>query len=171
MAKTKVTIRPVRKSDDDWTIVAEYPGTEPREITGFRGKSEKTGLFRFRHHPGKRDIGEGIVRISTADIRMHAGKPNLQQLFGPGRAARTTRLGVGFVLVPENRMESCAFVVDCERVPRSHDHLIELMVRQFQRPYPFTDAARHLVDRQAISSNCVPYTDNIRYCRGRSQDL
>jgi hypothetical protein len=34
MAKTKVTFRPVRKSDDDWTIVAEYPGTEPREITG-----------------------------------------------------------------------------------------------------------------------------------------
>ena len=40
MAKTKVTFRHVRKSDDDWTIVAEYPGTEPREITGFRGKSD-----------------------------------------------------------------------------------------------------------------------------------
>jgi hypothetical protein len=25
MAKTKVTFRPVRKSEHDWTIVAEYP--------------------------------------------------------------------------------------------------------------------------------------------------
>jgi hypothetical protein len=40
MAKTKVTFRPVRKSDDDWIIVAEYPGTEPREINGFRSKSD-----------------------------------------------------------------------------------------------------------------------------------
>jgi hypothetical protein len=35
-----VTFRPVRKSDDDWTIVAEYPGAEPREITGFQSKSD-----------------------------------------------------------------------------------------------------------------------------------
>jgi len=40
MAKTKVIFRPVRKSDDDWTIVAEYPGAEPREITGFHSKSD-----------------------------------------------------------------------------------------------------------------------------------
>jgi hypothetical protein len=40
MAKTRVTFRPVRKSDDNWTIVAEYPGAEPREITGFHSKSD-----------------------------------------------------------------------------------------------------------------------------------
>ena len=40
MAKTKVTFGPKRNSDDDWSIIAEYPGTEPREITGFASKAE-----------------------------------------------------------------------------------------------------------------------------------
>jgi hypothetical protein len=40
MAKTKVTFRPIRNSDDDWTVVAEYPGAEPREIAGFKGKAD-----------------------------------------------------------------------------------------------------------------------------------
>jgi hypothetical protein len=40
MAKTKVTFRPVRNSDDDWIIVAEYPGAEPREITSLHRKSD-----------------------------------------------------------------------------------------------------------------------------------
>ena len=26
MAKTKVTFRPIRNSEDDWTVVAEHPG-------------------------------------------------------------------------------------------------------------------------------------------------
>jgi hypothetical protein len=34
MAKTKVTFKIVRNSDDDWTIQAEYPGAESREMTG-----------------------------------------------------------------------------------------------------------------------------------------
>ena len=38
--KDKVTFRPVRKSEDDWTVVAEYPGAVPREIIGFHSKSD-----------------------------------------------------------------------------------------------------------------------------------
>jgi hypothetical protein len=34
MAKAKVTFKTVRNSEEDWTIVAEYPGVAPREITG-----------------------------------------------------------------------------------------------------------------------------------------
>jgi hypothetical protein len=40
MAKTKVTFRPRRNSEDDWAVVAEYPGLEPREISGFKSKAE-----------------------------------------------------------------------------------------------------------------------------------
>ena len=40
MAKTKVTFRPIRNSEDDWMIVAEYEGAAPREITGFRSKTD-----------------------------------------------------------------------------------------------------------------------------------
>jgi hypothetical protein len=40
MAKTKVTFRPIRNSENDWTILAEYPGLEPREISGFTSKTD-----------------------------------------------------------------------------------------------------------------------------------
>jgi hypothetical protein len=40
MAKAKVIFKTVRKSEDDWTIVAEYPGAEPREITGLKSKAD-----------------------------------------------------------------------------------------------------------------------------------
>jgi hypothetical protein len=40
MAKAKVTFRSVRKSDDDWAIIADYPGAEPREIPGFKSKTD-----------------------------------------------------------------------------------------------------------------------------------
>jgi hypothetical protein len=38
MAKAKVTFKVVRNSEDDWNIVAEYPGA-PREITGLKNKA------------------------------------------------------------------------------------------------------------------------------------
>ena len=40
MAKAKVLFKIVRNADDDWNIVAEYPGTEPRHITGLNSKSD-----------------------------------------------------------------------------------------------------------------------------------
>jgi len=40
MAKTKVTFRPIRKSEDDWAIIADYPGAEPREVSGFKSKTD-----------------------------------------------------------------------------------------------------------------------------------
>jgi hypothetical protein len=40
MAKIKVNFKPVRKSEGDWAIIAEYPGAEAREITGFTSKAD-----------------------------------------------------------------------------------------------------------------------------------
>jgi hypothetical protein len=40
MAKERVTFQTVRNSEDDWNIVAEYPGAEPREIIGFESKAD-----------------------------------------------------------------------------------------------------------------------------------
>jgi hypothetical protein len=39
-AKTKVTFKIVRNSDDDWNIQAEYPGAESREFTGLKNKAD-----------------------------------------------------------------------------------------------------------------------------------
>jgi hypothetical protein len=38
--KNKVTFRPIRNADDDWTVIAKYPGAAPREITGFKSKAD-----------------------------------------------------------------------------------------------------------------------------------
>ena len=40
MAKAKVIFKTVRNSEADWIIVAEYPGADPREITGFTSKAD-----------------------------------------------------------------------------------------------------------------------------------
>ena len=40
MAKTKVTFKVVRIADGDWKILADYPGSEQREITGFTSKAD-----------------------------------------------------------------------------------------------------------------------------------
>jgi hypothetical protein len=40
MAKAKVIFKSVRNSEDDWNIVAEYPGAEPRVITGLKSKAD-----------------------------------------------------------------------------------------------------------------------------------
>ena len=40
MAKAKVIFRIVRNAEDDWNILAEYPGAEPRTITGLKSKSD-----------------------------------------------------------------------------------------------------------------------------------
>ncbi|WP_456624169.1 hypothetical protein [Bradyrhizobium sp. P5_C12] len=40
MAKTKVTFKTVRISENDWKILADYPDSEQREITGFASKAD-----------------------------------------------------------------------------------------------------------------------------------
>ena len=40
MAKPKVTFKPVRISEQEWSILAECQGAEPAQITGFKSKSE-----------------------------------------------------------------------------------------------------------------------------------
>src|SRR3954466_4406501 len=40
MAKAKVTFKIVRLAEDDWNIQADYPGLEPRQITGLKSKAD-----------------------------------------------------------------------------------------------------------------------------------
>ncbi|MDB5520052.1 MAG: hypothetical protein JWQ17_6810 [Tardiphaga sp.] len=40
MAKAKVTFKIIRNADEDWKIQADYPGVEPREITGLTSKAD-----------------------------------------------------------------------------------------------------------------------------------
>ncbi len=40
MAKAKVTFKIIRNAEDDWSILAEYPGADPRQITGLKSKAD-----------------------------------------------------------------------------------------------------------------------------------
>ena len=40
MAKPKVTFKIVRIAEDNWSIQADYPGVEPRMITGLASKAD-----------------------------------------------------------------------------------------------------------------------------------
>ena len=40
MAKARVTFRTLRIADDNWIIQADYPDSEPREITGLTSKAD-----------------------------------------------------------------------------------------------------------------------------------
>lgn len=40
MAKAKVTFKIVRIAEDNWSIQADYPGVEPRMITGLTSKAD-----------------------------------------------------------------------------------------------------------------------------------
>jgi hypothetical protein len=40
MAKQKVTFKIVRNAEDDWRILAELPGAEPRQVNGLKSKAD-----------------------------------------------------------------------------------------------------------------------------------
>jgi hypothetical protein len=40
MAKVKVTFKIVRIAEDDWNILADCPGVEPRRVTGLKSKAD-----------------------------------------------------------------------------------------------------------------------------------
>jgi hypothetical protein len=40
MAKAKVTFKIVRNSEDDWNIVAEYPGADPKGNHWLKNKAD-----------------------------------------------------------------------------------------------------------------------------------
>jgi hypothetical protein len=40
MAKPRVTFKMQRIAEDDWQILAEYPGEEPRYIKGLKSKAD-----------------------------------------------------------------------------------------------------------------------------------
>ena len=74
----------------------------------------------FLHHPQQRDVAQALVRIAAADVRVHAGEPDLLQ---PALLAFRC-LGRRCVLVhfvPQQRLERVALVVQRQRVPGALD--------------------------------------------------
>jgi hypothetical protein len=86
MAKAKVTFKPVRNSDDDWNIVAEYPGVEPREITGLKSKADVDDWMNGES-PRYLAALSGLRQISRQRKTRRVGRRVLLTSHGAGRAA------------------------------------------------------------------------------------
>ena len=102
-------------------------------------------------------MGERVVRISAADIGMHAGEPDLADTLRLG-APRPGRDGFR-ALIPQQRMECGALIIQREGVAGLADQGVELPVRQFERPQIAADAACHFVDGQAVGGNSIPQAE------------
>ena len=140
-----VATQPVSRIVDAAVLVLGR--SNARECVGIGARSRLQGEAapaRFGQDPGERYMGERVIRISAADIGMHAGEPDLGD---PLRIRIPDAGGRGFrALVPQQGMERGALVVERERVAGLANQGMKLPVRQFERPQIPADAPRHLVD-------------------------
>ena len=74
--------------------------------------------FRPVHHPVECDKGHSLPRVAAADVRMHAGKPDL---FDPLPVARP--------LLPQHWLEALARLVQRQRVAGMRDVLTQILDR------------------------------------------
>ena len=117
--------------------------------------------LRLVHDPDEGNVGEGIIRIAAADIRVNACEPHLAQAF-VADMTKSVRARLGqrqACLRPEHGLKRRAFVIQRQRVTRAIDDRAQLAIGQFERPELQADAARHFVDRQAIGGHRVPDAD------------
>ena len=153
-----IAAQPVPRIVDAAVLVLgrSYPCERVRIGTRRRLQGEPAAAC-LGQHPGERYMGERVIRISAADIGMHAGEPDLGNSFRTGfPGAGGNRLQP---LVPQQGMESSALVVERKGVTGLANPSIELPVRQFERPQIAADAPRHFVDGEAVGGHRVPETE------------
>ena len=93
---------------------------------------------------------------------MHAREPDLADLLILDESLRfgIERHWRRGTFVPQFGMEGGALLVERERLTGAgYAGAIERMIRQFERQYPFADAARHLVERQTVGGDGVPHPE------------
>ena len=120
-----------------------------RRISFTRAHEYQPGGRRLVHHPFERLVGRRVVRVTAADVGMHAGEPYLTD---PLRIFRP-------YFVPKKRMKRVALVVERHRMPSGPDALVERVIRHRQRPDPFVDAAGQFRDRRPIGRHRIPRAD------------
>ncbi len=106
-------------------------------------------VLNLADHPSQRDERQVVVRVAAADVRVHAGKPDLLDALGVVRAR----------LVPQHRLEGVALVVDRDRVAGAIDLRRQLLIGEAVRVEDAVDHRRQLVDRKAHGIDGVPDAD------------
>ena len=92
-----------------------FAGGEGEQVQRLRPEAQPGGA-RLADHPGQRHVGQRVVGIAAADIGVHAGEPDLAQPVRRHLAA-SGHLPLGD-LVPEQRVEGVALVVQRQGLPR-----------------------------------------------------
>jgi hypothetical protein len=115
------------------------------------------GALRLLHHPEERHVAEALVRIAAADIGVHAGEPHL---FQPPLLDFVGLDQLRFVhLVPQQRVERVALVVNREGMPSAQDAFVQLVVGHAERVDPVVDRPRDLSDRSTVCGDGIPDAD------------
>src|ERR1700733_11281479 len=79
MGKPRVTFKMQRITEDDWQILAEYPGADPRYIKGLKSKA---------------DVDEWLQGTRRIDwLRSQGYAKGLRRPSGPSDFSRATKFG------------------------------------------------------------------------------
>ena len=148
--------------------VVERPGAarQRAEALGDGLDGPQARFLRLLHHPEERDVAEALVGIAAADVGMHAGEPDLLEAPGvdPARLLLSLRrLDRAFLvhLVPRQRVEGIALIVDGEGVAGAANAVGKRIIGHAQRDEPFVDSLGDLRDRAAIGRHRVPNADEL----------
>jgi len=112
---------------------------------------------RLADHPAERQMRQAVVGIAAADVGVGAGEPDLAQT----RRTVIRFLGQFRRLVPAQREECAALIVDGEGLARRLNAINEVEICERQRPDHAVERARQLFDRQTIGRNGVPDTEKM----------
>ena len=106
------------------------------------------GLLRFADHPQKRAVGEAASAITTADIGMHAGKPDLLHV----------DIGIG---LPKRGHEGLPALVNGHRMAGVADDVADLRVVETMPPDVIQQIEEGEVVGNAERTDSVPDTDEM----------
>jgi len=102
-------------------------------------------LFCLFHDPAQWNAGKGVVWISSTNVSVHSGKPNLRNLSLRNAA-----------FIPQNRMKCGAFVIKRERMTCALNLGPKFAIRKFKWPEVLVDTPSHFIDWKSISRDRVP---------------
>ena len=144
---------------DALAAVVDRPGTAGERDEAILDDLQRAQarFLGFLHHPQQRDVAQALVRIAAADVRVHAGEPDLLQAVLPDLQVPGHAVLVQFV--PEQRQEGIALVVQRQRVPGALDPHVQAVVGHAQREDPVVDGARQLREGTAVGRDGVPHAD------------
>ena len=128
-----------------------------------RGQEAQAGRLAFVHHPFERAVGRANRR-HIRRRRWNACRRTKPASAGPGSSPSPLLIIFSSAISSHSRGWKVSRSSSSASAWRACSDLRrQRIVRHRERPDPFVDAARHLVDRQAVGRDRVPDADEIDF--------